>query len=381
MMALAAILVLTGQADAQVYPEQACSVTRTVVKPKDSVRTEAYQRNQQREEQTDRTTRTLRIGANGELYLENIAGDIVITRGGDNDATVEIVKVARGRTADEARESLQLVQVDVAERGSRAEINVRYPRRDERSRDRRNFNVSVAFNVTAPERARITVKTISGNISVRDIKGDLGLETISGNIRIANAGRIPLAKTISGNVEIADTSIEGTMDASTVSGTLLLRKLTARRLDFYSISGNVELQDVNCDRIYTTVGQRQHQPDRRTRARRPIRSRIALRRGEGPGVGQRRIRALGHILQRLHQSRHASHHPGLDARRPRPTTGHARHLRRWRGRPRSHVVLRQHRDREAVIVDTTVCFSNVYPILAAPPTREPPCERPSEPSC
>ena len=249
MMALAAILALAGQADAQVYPERARSVTRTVVKPKDSVRTEVYQRNQQREEQTDRTMRTLRIGANGELYLENIAGDIVITRGGDNDATVEIVKVARGRTADEARESLQLVQVDVAERGSRAEINVRYPRREERSRERRNFNVSVAFNVTAPERARITVKTISGNISVRDIKGDLGLETISGNIRIANAGRIPLAKTISGNVEIADTSIEGTMDASTVSGTLLLHKLTARRLDLHSISGNVELQDVTCDRI------------------------------------------------------------------------------------------------------------------------------------
>ena len=33
--------------------------------------------------------------------------------------------------------------------------------------------MSVAFNITAPERARITVKSISGNISVRDIKGDL----------------------------------------------------------------------------------------------------------------------------------------------------------------------------------------------------------------
>lgn len=248
-IALAALLALSATADAQVYPERIRSVTRKVVETTESARVEVYQRNQQREEQTDRSTRTLRIGANGELYLENIAGDIVITRGGDSDATVEIVKVSRGRTADEAREGLQAVQVEVAERGARAEINVRYPRHDERGRDRRNTNVSVAFNVTAPERARITIKSISGNISIRDIKGDLGLETISGDIRIANAGRIPMAKTISGNVEIADTSIEGTMDASTISGTLLLRKLTARRLDLHTISGNVELQDVSCDRI------------------------------------------------------------------------------------------------------------------------------------
>jgi hypothetical protein len=246
VMTLGALLGAAATAGAQVYPERVRSVTREVI---EKAHVTVYQRNQQREEQTDRSTRTLKIGATGELYLENISGDVVITRGGDNEAVVEIVKVARGRTADEAREAMELVQVDVAERGPRAEINVRYPRRDERRGDRRNFNVSVAFNVTAPERARITVKSISGNISVRDIKGDLSLDTISGNIRVGNAGRIPLAKTISGNVEIADTSIEGTMDASTVSGTLLLRKLTARRLDLHTVSGNVELQDVNCDRI------------------------------------------------------------------------------------------------------------------------------------
>src|SRR5262245_11266444 len=96
-IAFVTALVMAGPAYAQVYPDRVHSVTRTVIKAKDPVRTEVYQRNQQREEQTERSTRTLKIGANGELYIENIAGDIVITRGGDNDATVEIVKVARGR--------------------------------------------------------------------------------------------------------------------------------------------------------------------------------------------------------------------------------------------------------------------------------------------
>jgi cytoskeletal protein CcmA (bactofilin family) len=243
LMPLGALLGLALPAEAQVYPDRIRSTTRKVI---ESTRAEVYQRNQQREEQTDRTTRTLHIGDNGEIDLGNISGDIVITRGSGGDATIEIVKRSRGRTAEEARQGLQLVQVDVVERGTRAEVRVRYPRGDDR---RNNVNVSVAFNVTAPERARIMVNTISGNISVRDIKGDLGLETISGDIRVANAGRVSQAKTISGNVEIADTTVEGAMDASTVSGTLLLRKLTARRLELHSVSGNIDLQDVSCERI------------------------------------------------------------------------------------------------------------------------------------
>ena len=150
IVTLGALLGTAATAGAQVYPERVRSVTREVV---ERAHVTVYQRNQQREEQTDRSTRTLKIGATGELYLQNISGDVVITRGGDSEASVEIVKVARGRTADEAREALQLVQVDVAERGTRAEINVQYPRREERRGDRRNFNVSVAFTVMA-QRAR-----------------------------------------------------------------------------------------------------------------------------------------------------------------------------------------------------------------------------------
>jgi hypothetical protein len=250
LIALMTLGVVAGwamPAGAQVYPERIRSVTRARI---ESTGTEIYQRNRPREEQTERFTRTLRIGPTGELDLGNISGDIIVTRGSGDEATVEVVKHARGETVEEAREVLQLVQVDVVEQGTRAEIKARYPRRDNRPRPRRgNFNVSVSYTVTAPERARITANSISGNISVRDVKGDLALETVSGDVRIANAGRIPKAKTISGDVEIADTTIEGTMDASTVSGTLFLRKVTARRLDLHSVSGNVTLQDVECDRI------------------------------------------------------------------------------------------------------------------------------------
>ena len=232
-------------ASAQVYPERIPSLARARARAE-----QARDRQRGQEEQTERTTKTVRIGANGELDIANIAGDITVTRGSGNDATVEIVKTARGRTPDEAREMLGLVQVDVAERGGRAEIRTRYPSGDEmRVRNRRNLSVSVAFTIAAPPNARITARSVSGNLGVRDIRGELSLESVSGNITIANGGRVAQAKTVSGNVEITGTELEGALEASSVSGTVALRKSKARRLDLSTVSGNLDLEDVDCARV------------------------------------------------------------------------------------------------------------------------------------
>jgi hypothetical protein len=208
-----------------------------------------YQRDSGRQEQTDRTTRTLKIGSTGELDVSNIAGDIVITRGGGNEATVEIVKTARGRTVEEAREMLGLVQVDVAERNGRGEIKTRYPSDEGRRNNRRNINVSVSLTITAPAGARVMAHSISGNLKSTDIKGDLTLETVSGNVDISNGGRITSAKSISGNVNILETEAEGTIEAGSISGTVAARRVTARRLSLSSISGNIVLDGVTAERV------------------------------------------------------------------------------------------------------------------------------------
>ena len=207
-------------------------------------------RSDEREAQTERMTRTVNIGANGEIEISNIAGDIIVTRGGGTAATIEVVKTARGASADEAREMLALVQVDIVERGTRAEARTRYPGGDEQRRNnRRNVNVSVAYNVAAPEGTRIFVKSISGDVSVRDILGGVTLETVSGNVRIANAGRMANGRSISGDIEVFDTKIDGAFEAGTVSGSVRLRRMSARSLTVNSVSGSVEMEDVTAERV------------------------------------------------------------------------------------------------------------------------------------
>jgi DUF4097 and DUF4098 domain-containing protein YvlB len=201
-------------------------------------------------QETERTTRPLHIGANGEIQISNIAGDIVVTRGSGDEASVEIVKTARGRTPEEAKAMLQRVTVDVVERSNRAEIRTQYARGDEmRREDRRNVHVTVAFTVTAPAGTRVRAQSMSGSISTKDINGEVSLQSVSGTIRATNAGRIAGAQTISGNVEIADTDSDGPIEASSVSGTVALRRVKARQLELGAISGNVVMDDVDCARV------------------------------------------------------------------------------------------------------------------------------------
>jgi hypothetical protein len=257
LMALLALAVLPGDAAAQVYPERLSIAVkaRSVIEA-----ARPYQRrtrDDDREEQTERSTKVLRLGPDGTLALGNISGDITVSRGGGNDATIEIVKTARGRTPEDAKELLTLVPVEITERNGRAEVKTRYPNGDEQRRNnRRNINVSVAYTVTAPADTRVSIESISGNVKVTGIKGDINANSISGDVRISGAGRIGTAKTISGTVEISDTQADGSVGGSSVSGDVLLRRVTARRMDAGSVSGNIRLEEVQCERVsgQTTSG-------------------------------------------------------------------------------------------------------------------------------
>ena len=246
VVALLMLPVAPGPAAAQVYPE------RIVVKDRARLVTSAYQRrsrdDQNRETQTERTTKTLRLGSDGRLELGNIAGDITVTRGSGSETSVEIVKTARGRDMDDAREQLQLVEVDVIERSGRAEIKARYPG-DNRRNNRRNINVTVEYNVTAPAGTSITVESISGSVKVTDIKGDLNASTVSGDVRVSGGGRVGSVGSVSGSIEVNEAQVDGPLEAKSVSGDVILRRVKARRIDATSVSGDIKLEDIQCERV------------------------------------------------------------------------------------------------------------------------------------
>ena len=127
----------------------------------------------------------------GSLDLSNISGDIVITGGAGDQVVIDAVK--RGKTA----EDLKLVQIEVMTTASRVEVRTQYPR------ERRNINVSVDYTVTVPRAAGVTVRTVSGNLNLATIDGELMADSVSGDVTVKSASWLESAKTVSGDVTVA----------------------------------------------------------------------------------------------------------------------------------------------------------------------------------
>lgn len=220
---------------------------------------ERERREDQRVEQAEAFSRTVKIGAQGELDLQNMSGSVTVTRGGGSELKIDAVKKARAATEEAAREMLQLVTIEVSERAGRVEVRTRYPRFDrERQRrgEHRNVNVSVAYHITAPAGTRMRINSMSGGISVSDISGELSLEAMSGHITVERAARLVAAKTMSGHVTITDAKSDAMLTTGSMSGNVTLKQVTAREITAEVISGTITLIDVSCDRLgaQTTSG-------------------------------------------------------------------------------------------------------------------------------
>jgi DUF4097 and DUF4098 domain-containing protein YvlB len=220
---------------------------------------ERDRREDRRAEQVENFSRSVKVGAQGELDLQNMSGSITVTRGGGNELKIDAVKKARAATDEAAREMLQLVTIEVTERAGRVEVRTRYPHVDrERQRrgEHRNMNVSVAYNITAPAGTRMRINSMSGGISVSDIGGELSLEAMSGHITVERAARLVAAKTMSGDVTVTDAKSDAMLTTGSMSGDVTLKQVTAREISAEVISGTITLIDVGCDRLgaQTTSG-------------------------------------------------------------------------------------------------------------------------------
>jgi DUF4097 and DUF4098 domain-containing protein YvlB len=191
---------------------------------------------------TDRQTRTLAIGPNGTLELNNLSGDITVTVGGSREASVELIRESRGRTDADAKTGLARVTVDSRVVGTRATVKTDYP--NERQS---NYSVSVDMNVTVPAGTRVVVHSVSADVKVTGVRGELSVTTISGDLTLTDVGAVAEAKTASGDVKITGSMGDATLDAGTLSGDVILLQVKARRITASTVSGSVSARDVLCD--------------------------------------------------------------------------------------------------------------------------------------
>lgn len=188
-------------------------------------------------QQTEPFSKTVALGKTGAVVIGNVSGDIVVTGGAGDQVAIEAVK--KGRTA----EDLKNVQIDVVTSQGRVEITTRYPLLN------RHTNASVSYTVTVPRGASVRAKSVSGDIRITTIDGELWADTVSGDVNIAQAGSLEGAKSVSGDVTVKGASAAGTISVDSVSGDLELSGVKARAVEGNTVSGDMMLQDVTCERL------------------------------------------------------------------------------------------------------------------------------------
>ena len=191
-------------------------------------------------EQTERFSRKVKVGRDARISIDNIAGSIVVTGGAGDEVSIEAVKRTRGD-----RSELAAVRITVDERAGRVEVRTE----GEQSRSRRGSQVSVDYTVTVPSSASADLHSVSGSMRVAGVHGSVRAETVSGNVTTTDAPKLEVAKSISGDVSLTGAAAEGDLSAASVSGSVTARGLRAHGLDLGSISGDIILSDVTCDRL------------------------------------------------------------------------------------------------------------------------------------
>ena len=204
----------------------------------------AYQGRNRGPEQSDTLSRKVRIGRTGQVTVQNISGEITVSAGSGDEATIDAVKRGRGD-----RSELGRVNIVVEEHPGRVDVRTEYGRPGFPDRLFRDTNVSVDYTVVVPDGASVDLKSISGSIRVTGVKGSVRLQTISGNVTSTGAPRVEFAKTVSGTVDLSGVSFDGDLSASSISGSLHANGVKARSVDISTVSGDVALRDAACERV------------------------------------------------------------------------------------------------------------------------------------
>jgi DUF4097 and DUF4098 domain-containing protein YvlB len=181
----------------------------------------------QRPAVTEKISKTFKVGPSGTLDISNVSGNVIVTEGGADAIVIDAVKKYRGPAAD-AKDQFARATIEMVERSGRVEVKTTYTAR--------NTRVSVDYTVTAPAGTSVFAHSMSGDVNVTNIKGEVRADTVSGDV------------TVSGNATASGIDHQNELRVSTISGDVTIRSARARSVDADSTSGNVALTDVMCDR-------------------------------------------------------------------------------------------------------------------------------------
>ncbi|HUQ88029.1 MAG TPA: DUF4097 family beta strand repeat-containing protein [Vicinamibacterales bacterium] len=248
MKRLSIIAVLIASA----APASAAVTLRGIV-PEDGPRAgwlERYTQAREGPEQIEKVSQTYKVVDTAALDLSHLSGDIRVTGAAGSEIKIDATKRVRHRDPAQAKALLEALRIDVNNFNGRVEVRTIYPRRGASGNNfGNNISASVDYVISVPFGATVSLKSISGDISVSNVKGEVRAETVSGDVNVSGTPNVAIAKTISGDVTAQNIGTQTTLVLSTISGTVLGTGLKVRALEAGTVSGNVRLVGSDIERL------------------------------------------------------------------------------------------------------------------------------------
>lgn len=173
------------------------------------------------------------------MRVENVAGDTRVSGGPGEEVVVRARKRVHAESQERGRRVLDNIEVEIEQHGDEIHVSQRAYLLERGwmtlFRERRAV---VDYEIEVPEQAMVLVRSASGDVQVREIRGAVEVQTVSGDAEAEQVRGPMRIRTVSGDCEA--TRCAGTIEANSVSGDLSFRGCAWRSGRVRSISGDID---------------------------------------------------------------------------------------------------------------------------------------------
>jgi DUF4097 and DUF4098 domain-containing protein YvlB len=176
--------------------------------------------------ETFRIDTTVTIGRGGSVDLGLVSGDVIVTAWNRDEVQIKAYS--------------EVIPLRFEHVGNTVRVNT-VSGRYRRSGDQK-------MEVVVPVGTRVSASSVSGDVSVRGVRGEIEASAVSGDVVVDGAVRRASVSTVSG--ELRARAIEGDVRANTVSGDLSVEDV-AGEVDAHSVSGEIDIRRARSGRVRT----------------------------------------------------------------------------------------------------------------------------------
>jgi DUF4097 and DUF4098 domain-containing protein YvlB len=101
--------------------------------------------------------------------------------------------------------------------------------------------------VTAPPGTRLSIDTITGDVRVTGIKGDLNTFGVSGITDVSNCDHVVSVRTISGDITLTDAANPAKLEVGSISGGVTLKNIRADRLEAGAVAAEIVAHEIRAN--------------------------------------------------------------------------------------------------------------------------------------